>query len=293
MGFEVRDIRFSYGANIVLRDLSINMDPGRFYGIVGPNGCGKTTLLDILVKNKEPETGTVKYNGRDLGKYTKKELARAVALVPQDFYIHFPFTLEEIILMGRHPYVPRFSSPLPQDIEIVNAVMAETGIKKFAHRHVTDLSGGEKQRVVFARALAQDTPVLILDEATSNLDIKYTLDLLNIAKTRVMIEGKTVIAVMQNLNLAALYCDYLIFLKEGKIAAYGDIDTVFTEKNIRAVFGIESKVCFDPYSNSKRVVFRGGYSNKRKHCFSGIIDPVADNRLGLCRLQGHNRQIRQ
>lgn len=293
MGFEVRDIRFSYGANIVLRDLSINMDPGRFYGIVGPNGCGKTTLLDILVKNKEPETGTVKYNGRDLGKYTKKELARAVALVPQDFYIHFPFTLEEIILMGRHPYVPRFSSPLPQDIEIVNAVMAETGIKKFAHRHVTDLSGGEKQRVVFARALAQDTPVLILDEATSNLDIKYTLDLLNIAKTRVMIEGKTVIAVMQNLNLAALYCDYLIFLKEGKIAAYGDIDTVFTEKNIRAVFGIESKVCFDPYSNSKRVVFRGGYSNKRKHCFSGIIDPVADNRLGLCRLQDHNRQIRQ
>jgi iron complex transport system ATP-binding protein len=201
--------------------------------------------------------------------------------------------LEEIILMGRHPYVPRFSSPLPQDIEIVNAVMAETGIKKFAHRHVTDLSGGEKQRVVFARALAQDTPVLILDEATSNLDIKYTLDLLNIAKTRVMIEGKTVIAVMQNLNLAALYCDYLIFLKEGKIAAYGDIDTVFTEKNIRAVFGIESKVCFDPYSNSKRVVFRGGYSNKRKHCFSGIIDPVADNRLGLCRLQDHNRQIRQ
>ncbi|MCK5245156.1 MAG: ABC transporter ATP-binding protein [Desulfobacterales bacterium] len=258
MGFEVRDIRFSYGTNIVLRDLSINMDPGRFYGIVGPNGCGKTTLLDILVKSKEPETGTVKYNGRDLGKYTKKELARAVALVPQDFYIHFAFTLEEIILMGRHPYVPRFSSPLPQDIEIVNAVMAETGIKKFAHRHVTDLSGGEKQRVVFARALAQDTPVLILDEATSNLDIKYTLDLLNIAKTRVRTEGKTVIAVMQNLNLAALYCDYLIFLKEGKIAAYGDIDTVFTEKNIRAVFGIESKVCFDPYSNSKRVVFRGG-----------------------------------
>jgi iron complex transport system ATP-binding protein len=257
MGFEVRDIRFSYGTNIVLRDLSINMDPGRFYGIVGPNGCGKTTLLDILVKNKEPETGTVKYNGRDLGKYTKKELARAVALVPQDFYIHFPFTLEEIILMGRHPYVPRFSSPLPQDIEIVNAVMAETGVEKFGHRHVTDLSGGEKQRVVFARALAQDTPVLILDEATSNLDIKYTLDLLNIAKTRVMIEGKTVIAVMQNLNLAALYCDYLIFLKEGKIAAHGDIDAVFTEKNIRAVFGIESKVCFDPYSNSKRVVFRG------------------------------------
>ncbi|OEU47661.1 MAG: iron ABC transporter [Desulfobacterales bacterium S3730MH5] len=258
MGFEINRIRFSYGNNMVLHDLSIKMEPGRFYGIVGPNGCGKTTLLDILVRDKKPESGTVRYNGKGLGEYTRKDMARSIALVPQDFYIHFPFTLEEIILMGRHPYISRFSSPSADDLEIVSAVMAETGIERFARRYVTDLSGGEKQRVVFARALAQDTPVLILDEATSNLDIKYTLDLLNIAESRVRIEGKTVIAVMQNLNLAAIYCDYLIFMKEGKIVAHGDIDKVLNEQNIQTVFGVESKVHFEPYSNSKRVVFKSG-----------------------------------
>jgi ABC-type cobalamin/Fe3+-siderophores transport system ATPase subunit len=256
MGFTIRDINFSYGNDRVLSDLSLKMELGRFYGIIGPNGCGKTTLLDILVKNKKPESGTVEYKGKKLNNYTRKELSREIALVPQDFYIGFPFTVTETLLMGRHPYVPRFDAPSSEDLKIVSAVMAETGIGKFAHRYITDLSGGEKQRVVFARAMTQDTPVLILDEATSNLDIKYTLNLLNIVEDRVKTEGKTVIAVMQNLNLAALYCDYLIFMKRGKIAAHGDIDEVFDEENIEAVFGVESKVYFDPYSDAKRVALK-------------------------------------
>ena len=256
MGFEISHISFSYGNDTVLSDISLSMEPGRFYGIIGPNGCGKTTLLDILVRNKKPEAGRVEYKGRNLGDYAKNDLAREVALVPQDFYVNFPFTVMETVLMGRHPYVPRFSAPSSKDIDMVGAVMAETGIEGFAHRHITELSGGEKQRVVFARALAQDTPVLILDEATSNLDIKYTLNLLNIAANRVKTEGRTVISVMQNLNLAALYCDYWIFVKQGKVAGHGDIDEVLTEKSIEEVFEVESRIYFEPYSKSKRVVFK-------------------------------------
>lgn len=256
MGFAISHISFSYGNDRVLSDISLKMEPGSFYGIVGPNGCGKTTLLDILVKTKKPESGTVEYKGKNLDDYTRRELAKEIALVPQDFYINFPFTVMEIILMGRHPYMARFSAASSKDISIVDAVMAETGIERFAHRHITELSGGEKQRVIFARALAQDTPVLILDEATSNLDIKYTLNLLNIAADRVKTEGKTVIAVMQNLNLAALYCDYWIFMKQGKIAGHGDIDEALNEESIEEVFEVESKIYFEPYSNSKRIVFR-------------------------------------
>ncbi len=256
MGFAIEHIVFSFGSNRVVSDLSLKMEPGRFYGIIGPNGCGKTTLLDLLVRNKKPESGTLKYKGKALDEYSRKNLAKAIALVPQDFYISMPFTVTETVLMGRHPYVPRFGAPSSNDLKIVSAVMAETGTEQFACRHVTDLSGGEKQRVVFARALAQDTSVLILDEATSNLDIKHTLSLLSITERRVRAEGKTVIAVMQNLNLAALYCDYLIFMKKGQIAAHGDIDDVFNEENIEDVFGVESKVYFEPYSNAKRVVLK-------------------------------------
>ncbi|NVM21392.1 MAG: ABC transporter ATP-binding protein [Desulfobacterales bacterium] len=255
MGFAISHINFSYGGDGVFSDLSLNIEPGRFYGIIGPNGCGKTTLVDMLVKNKKPESGTVEYKGKDLNDYTRKDLAKEIALVPQDFYINFPYTVKEIVLMGRHPYMPRFSAPSSKDMKIAAAVMAETGIERFAHRHITELSGGEKQRVVFARALAQDTPVLILDEATSNLDIKYTLNLLNLAADSVKTGRKTVIAVMQNLNLAALYCDYWIFMKQGKIAAHGDIDEALNEKNIEQVFEVESKVYFEPYSKAKRVVF--------------------------------------
>ncbi|MBW2027075.1 MAG: ABC transporter ATP-binding protein [Deltaproteobacteria bacterium] len=237
--FRIADISFSYGNVSVLRHVSLEMREGNFYGILGPNGSGKTTLLDVMAGIKAPDSGRVLFKGKDIRNYNKKELAKGIALVPQEFYINFPFTVKEIVLMGRHPYMPRFGAAS-------------------ADEYVTELSGGEKQRVVFARALAQDTPVLMLDEGTSNMDIRHTLKILGIARHKVRKDNRTVIAAMHDLNLAAQFCDHLVFLKDGKIVAQGPIDTVLNEQNVKQTFEVEAKIYFDEYSSSRRVAYRIG-----------------------------------
>jgi ABC-type cobalamin/Fe3+-siderophores transport systems, ATPase components len=256
--FEVENISFYYGEIKALDNLSLTIEPGNFYGVVGPNGCGKTTLLDLMVRGKVVRSGTIKYLGRDINRYNRRDLAKGIALVPQDFYINFPFTVKEIVLMGRHPYIPRFASPSTEDLKILDEIMEKMEIDKFKDKYITELSGGEKQRVVFARALAQDTPVLALDEGTSNMDIQYTLNILDIVADRVRLEKRTVIAALHNLNLAAAYCDRLIFMKSGRIVSEGNIDDVLNEQNVKDVFKVESRIYFDRYSNSKQVVFKRG-----------------------------------
>ncbi len=254
--FEVKNISFYYGRNRALDDLSLAIEQGRFYGVVGPNGCGKTTLLDILVRNKTPGSGTIKFLGMDMGGYTRRRLAKEISLVPQDFYINFAFTPHEIVLMGRHPYIPRFSSPSSRDLELVAEIMEKMEIDGFNDRHITELSGGERQRVIFARALAQDTPVLILDEGTSSMDIRHTLTTLDMVAHDVKKRGKTVISTFHDLNMAAAYCDRLIFMRSGRVVSEGDTDEVLNEENIRDIFEVDSKIYFDRYSNSKQVIFR-------------------------------------
>jgi len=254
--FEIKDISFYYGKAKALDGLSLTISPGSFWGILGPNGCGKSTLLDLLARCKRPQSGTIRYQGRDIMDYARKDLAREIALVPQEFYINFPFRVKEVVLMGRHPYIPRFASPSNYDLEIVDQVMELLEIVKFRDKYITELSGGEKQRVIFARALAQDTPVLLLDEATSNMDIRYTLDLLDIVAKGVETRQKTVIAAIHNLNLAATYCDKIAFMKSGKVLFQGDLDEILTEERIQEVFGIESHIYFDEYAGAKQVVFR-------------------------------------
>ncbi len=221
----------------------------------GPNGCGKTTFIDLLMGHKRVTSGAVIYKGKNIAAYSRKLLAKEISLVPQNFYINFPFNAREIVMMGRYPYIPRFSPPSSEDIKVADEIMMKTGTKKFENRYMTELSGGERQRVVFARALAQNTPVLMLDEATSNLDISHTLNLLDIVADNVKKKGGTVIAVIQDINLAATYCDRMIFMKGGGIAAYGETDEVLTEATIKMVFNVRSKVYSEPYSNSKKVAF--------------------------------------
>ncbi len=256
MIIKTKKLSFAYDKRPIIENVDLEIEPGLFYGILGPNGCGKSTLIDLLTGLLKPASGIVEYRGKSIKTYSKRELAKEIALVPQNFYINFPFTAFDVVIMGRYPHMPRFASPSYSDMELVNHVMALTDIRKFKNRYMTEMSGGERQRVIFARALVQDTPMLMLDEATSNLDINHTLKLLNIVSNEISSGKKTVISVFQDINLAATYCDRLIFMKHGTIMATGKVKDILTPEIIGKVFGVDSHIYFDSYSNSMKVSFR-------------------------------------
>jgi iron complex transport system ATP-binding protein len=253
--YELDHIGFAYGAKTVLDDLSLTFDSGHFYGIIGPNGSGKTTLIDLLAGHLKPCSGRIRLNGRDLVEYPRKSLARRIALVPQDFRINFPYTCREIVMMGRYPHIPRFARPADHDRQVVDTVIEQADLGDFAHRYVNQLSGGERQRVVFARSLAQETAVLLLDEATSNLDMQHSIDLLNLAAGR-LLPRTLIIAVMQDVNLAAMYCDRLVCMRSGRVYADGPLEAVLTAETLRAVFQVEARVAHNAYSNTLQVALK-------------------------------------
>jgi iron complex transport system ATP-binding protein len=243
--FEITDLFFSYPRRRALEGLSFTLAAGRFYGLLGPNGCGKTTLLDLMAGLKRPTSGRIALKGRPLGSYRRRELAREIALVPQNFYINFPFAVQEVVMMGRYPHLKRFAHPGAEDHRRVQDAMEAADMVRFAHQPVTALSGGERQRVVFARALAQNAGVLMLDEATSNLDIRHTLALLSRTRDCVGAQQQTVIAVFQDVNLAALYCDELLFLQEGRLLIQGPTADVMRADTLQAVYGVSG--CIRPH----------------------------------------------
>lgn len=256
MSFELQGVGFSFDGKNVVDGVSLDLAPGKFHGVVGPNGCGKTTMVDLLCRFRAPQRGRILYGGKMLAAYSKRRLAREIALVPQNFYINFPFRVRDVVMMGRYPYIPRFGRPSAHDVGIVAEVMEAADVAGMAERLVTELSGGERQRVVFARALAQDTPVLILDEATSNLDIGHAVRLLGLAAQRVRRDSATVLAVFQDINQAAAYCDRMIFMAHGRIAAHGDTREVLTPDTVRAVFGVDARVYHDDYADALHVVYK-------------------------------------
>jgi iron complex transport system ATP-binding protein len=251
--FDIKEICFAYGIDPVIQSVSAQLEQGRFYGLVGPNGCGKTTLLDLINGSKIPGSGSIHFQGDALSSIPKKELAKKIALVPQEFDTGFGYTVEEIVLMGRHPHIPRFSSPAQSDWHAVDKAIEQIGIDNLRDRPVNSLSGGQKQRAIVARALAQDSKVLLFDEATANLDIKYSLQIFRLARELVEKEGRTVIAVIHNLNFASAYCDEILFMQDGRLVSRGQTKSVMTAENIEQVFGIQSQVIWNDYSSSYQV----------------------------------------
>lgn len=254
--FQISGLEFAYGELTVLDGLDFRVEAGRFHGVLGPNGCGKSTLLDLMSACRRPRAGSLRFMGSELERLSRPRLAASLALVPQDFSLHFPFTVREVVLMGRHPHIPRFASPSARDRAAVEQAMAELEVTHLAGKLVTEISGGEKQRVALARALAQDAPVLLLDEPTSSLDVNHSLAVLSNLERRVRQAGATVVAVMHDINLAAAYCDDLLLLKNGKAHFAGPAAQALTPENLWAVFGVRARVSWDEYAGARVVTLR-------------------------------------
>lgn len=256
MGFAFCGVGFTHPGQVIFADLNLNLTAGRFTGIVGPNGCGKTTLLDLTCRHRAPQQGEIRYAGRSLNAYGKRTLARQIALVPQDYGINFSFSVEEVVSMGRYPHMPRFGAPNTADTALVVQAMEDCDVLAFRDRSVTALSGGERQRVIFARALAQDTPVLVLDEATANLDVSHTLALLDRVADLVQTQQRTVIAVFQDLNLASAYSQEMVLMKAGRVVAAGPTAEVLTASNLKTVFDVEARVAHDDFTGRLQVRYK-------------------------------------
>ncbi|MDD2464251.1 MAG: ABC transporter ATP-binding protein [Desulfobulbus sp.] len=254
--WRLKGVRFGYNGTPVLREINLDLHRGCCYGILGPNGSGKTTLLDLMGGLLQPHAGTIDFLGRPIDSWPKKQLARLLALVPQDFMVRFGYSVREVVEMGLHPHLHRFAAPSAAEQALIDDALEITGIAHLAKRSVTRLSGGEKQRVAVARAIAQKPQVLLLDEATSNLDIHHSLEILHLIRNRFEQQGLQVVAVMHDLNLASFFCDRLIFLKKGEIVCQGPTEEVLTPENIAAVYGVEAEVRPNPFTNCRQVSFR-------------------------------------
>jgi len=251
---ETSALRCGYGKKEVLKGISLRIRQGEMAGVLGPNGSGKTTLLLALTGVVRSTSGTVRVAGEEIRDRKPNWIARQIASVPQRAEISFGFKCLSLVLMGRYPYMQGWGDYSPQDMEAALTAMEETRSTHLAHRMINEVSGGEAQIVVIARALAQQTPILLLDEATSNLDVARKLEVFDLLSEKNR-KGMTLVCVMHDLNLAALYCPRLIFLKHGQVALDGPTEDIFNDRNLSEVYDTEIRVGAHPVTGSPQAHF--------------------------------------
>lgn len=237
VSLKILDLACSYGATRVLDGLTFAFTRGSFTGIIGPNGSGKSTLLRSLSRILKPTSGAVLLEERDLYELNAREVAKKMSVVPQETAVSFSFTVEEIVMMGRSPHLGRFQAESEKDYDLVHRVMDLTNTRHLAGRLITEISGGERQRVIVAKALAQEPEIILLDEPTSHLDINHQVEILNLLRRLNQEEHVTVVVVFHDLNLASQYCDSLLLMQNGRIYVMGKPDEVLTVDNIKEVYG--------------------------------------------------------
>lgn len=236
-----------YRNNVVICDVSLHVAKGEFFTILGPNGSGKTTLLRFITGELTPIEGNISLNGKPLRQMSIKERARQIAVLSQDYTMANDFTVREIVSLGRYPYQNGFFAHLSKDDEaVIEESMMLTDVNKYADIPFNQLSGGEKQRVMLAKTFAQQPEILILDEPTNHLDIKHTYELLELLKEWQIRKQVTILAIMHDINLAALYSDRIALLFEGTVRAVGDVDVLSNEDTIERVFGVKMKMIRHP-----------------------------------------------
>jgi iron complex transport system ATP-binding protein len=239
IALDLEGVSFAYDSQPVLSSVDLAVESGRFFGLLGPNGSGKTTLLQLLSGAIRADSGAVKVMGRDVVAWDRRELARLVAVVPQRFDLAFPFTVQEVVLLGRVPHRGPLALDRADDLKVAREAMDAVEVSHLASRRMHELSGGEFKRVVVAKALAQQPRILLLDEPAAHLDIRHQVSLYELIEDIRRRTGFTVVSAMHDLNLAAAYCDRVALLSQKRIARAGSVEEVMTYRNLRDVFGTE------------------------------------------------------
>lgn len=253
---EVHDLCFSYRNGRVLDRISLTIEAGEVLGVIGPNSAGKTTLLRLLSRVLVAEEGKIALFGRDLNALTRREVAQTVAVVPQEFQIAFPFTVEQVVAMGRYPYARGIGVETAEDRRAATCAMGETGTADLAGKYLDQLSAGEKQRVVIARALAQQPRLLLLDEPTAHLDLSHQGEVLGLLRRLKDERGLTIIFVSHDLNAATACADRLLLLKGGKVLTIGLPEEVMRPEVLEQAYGCSVWTGSDPETGQIRVLPR-------------------------------------
>jgi iron complex transport system ATP-binding protein len=227
-----------------LRDVSLAIERGTLTGLLGPNGCGKTTLLRLLAGILQPHAGTVTLDGRALSDLSRRAVARRIAVVPQETHPAFDYRAIEMVLMGRHPHLGAFELEGPRDFDIAHDAMVSTGTDHLADRAYMTLSGGEKQRVIIASALAQQPDVLLLDEPTASLDLGYQVEIASLLQQLNRERSVTMVMATHDLNLAASICGTCVLMRDGRIQSHGATSDVLDSEAVRRLYGVDADVRF-------------------------------------------------
>lgn len=251
MNIKTEKICVKIGNKHILKGIDIDVSKKEFIGIIGPNGSGKSTFLKCIYRNLKPTSGIINLDKIDINKLTVRETAKKISVVSQHNHYNFDFSVEDIVLMGRAPHKKMMERDSIKDYKIVDEALEKVNMKDFKKRSFTTLSGGEQQRIILARALAQQTDCLILDEPTNHLDIKYQLQLMNIVK-QLNIE---VIAAIHDLNIAAMYCDKIYVLKDGEIVAYGKPNEILTKELIKDVYEVDANITINNENNTINIAY--------------------------------------
>lgn len=261
MTINVNDLHYKYREKYVLEGATVEIRPGEILGILGQNGSGKTTLLKNLNRNLSPESGSVYLDGDDLQDLNKNEIARSIAAVPQGNEIRFSFTVEDIISMGRMPFQKQFAGESSEDLEIIEEAMRETNLLEMRDRHINEMSGGERQKVIIARALAQTPKYLLMDEPTNHLDINAQFEVLDLVSDLARKKGISVVLVSHNLPMAARYCDRIALIKDRRVMCEGTPEEVLTPENMRDVFSVDAELVTNPKTGRYSVQLNGSSKN--------------------------------
>jgi iron complex transport system ATP-binding protein len=254
MKLETNGLSVTLDKKEIVRNISLQVEDGQFVGLIGPNGSGKTTLLKAIYRVLSPSAGVATLDGKDLHRMSHRESAQNLGVVSQFTNLSFDFSVEEMVLMGRSPHKSALSKDSAEDYAIVEDCLRQVDMLDFRKRSFLTLSGGEKQRILLARALAQQVKVLILDEPTNHLDIKYQIQIMDVVKR----SGLGVLAALHDLNLTLMYCTYLYVLKEGKLAAQGKPEEIITRDLVRQVYEVDCEVLRHPSTGRLYVVYFPG-----------------------------------